>query len=163
MTMESLLCDLAACLCAELTPDGATEPDLCFCDVVPGQIFAHDYAWQCADSGKCGAAWVRLVTAYPASGLGIPAEPGRPCGVLLGADIELGVIRCLEQESNGEAPPAPVMNAAAIGEIGDMLAIRRAIACCPALADLDFALNTFQPIGPAGMVTGGTWSISVVL
>lgn len=161
MTPGDLLVDLASCLCAEFTPTGGTEPDLCFCDVAPGQTFAHDYVWECDD--KCGAAWVRLANAYPAVGVGVPAENRIGCGALLGFDIEIGVIRCLEQESTGEAPPAETMSAAALTQVDDLIAMRRAVMCCDALKDEDYSLNTYQPVGPQGMVVGGTWTLSVVL
>lgn len=160
MSLEEVLCDLAACLCAELTPAGAVEPDLCYCDVAPGAIFAHDYSWECDD--KCGAAWVRLANGYNAEGLGIPSQ-NQGCGTLVGMDIEMGVIRCLEQEERGKPPTAESMRAAFNQQISDMLAIRRAVRCCEALGDLDYLLGVYQPIGPTGMVVGGTWTITLVI
>jgi hypothetical protein len=162
MSVESLLTDLAACLCAELTPEDADGPDVCFCDVAPGQTFAHDYAWGCK-GGRCGAAWVRLASAYPAEGLGVPADSRTSgCGTGLGVDIEMGVIRCLKTPKDGTPPKAADMSAAALRQIADMLAIRRTIKCCPALEDIEFLLGTYQPIGPGGLVIGGTWTLSAV-
>jgi hypothetical protein len=163
VTIGEILASIAACVCAELTPDGADGPDVCFCDVVPGQVFAHDYVWGCEADGKCGAAWVRMITAYPAVGVGVPADKRPGCGFLLGVDVEIGVIRCLEAGENGNAPEAEVMNAAAMQEIDDMIAIRRAIMCCDALEDIDISLGNYQPTGPAGMVFGGTWALSLAL
>jgi hypothetical protein len=160
VSLASVLCDLAACLCAELTPPGASEPDLCFCDVVPGSIFAHDYAWECED--KCGAAWVRLASGYNAEGVGVPSV-SLGCTNFVGIDIEVGVIRCLVQEEAGQPPLAENMNAAATQQIADMLAMRRAIKCCEALVDLDYILGVYQPTGPQGMIVGGTWTITLAI
>lgn len=161
MSPYDLLCNLAACLCAELTPDGAPEPDLCFCGLVPGQVFAHDYAWEC--DSKCGAAWVRLVTAYPAEGVGVPAENRLGCGTLLGMDIEVGVIRCITQEPDGNPPTVEELETAAANQFADMIASRKAIKCCEGLQQYDHSLSVYQPLGPQGMVTGGAWVVSVAM
>lgn len=162
MNLNELLCDIAACLCAELTPDGAAEPDLCFCGVIPGQTFAHDYVWGC-NNGKCGAAWVKLMTAYPAVAPGVPDEQAGNCGFGLGIDVEIGTIRCVEQPADGSPPDEEMMAAAVRNQMSDLVAIRRAVACCDALADLDFILGNYVPIGPQGGIAGGTWAISVML
>lgn len=160
MSHYSLLCDIAACLCAELTPEGAPGSGLCFCGVAPGRTFAEDYIFGC--DSKCGAAWVRLITAYPADGPGLRAENPTRCGSFLGADIEVGVIRCVEQESDGAPPTEAAMEDATAQQIADMVAIRKALACCPSLNDLDYSLGHYTPSGPNGAVVGGTWTVSVV-
>lgn len=160
MDPYSLLVDLAACLCAELTDDG--EFDLCFCGVMPGQQFAQDYLWGC-DNGNCGAAWVRLITAYPADGVGEPAEEPQGCRNSLGIDIEIGVIRCIEQPADGEAPTEAMLAAAAVLQMADLMAVRKMLACCSTLQDFDYALGTYTPSGPQGAITGGRWTLSVLL
>lgn len=156
-TPYALLTDIAACLCAELG-DG-----LCFCGVVPGREFAHDYIWTCDTDGPCGAAWVRLVTAYPADGVGVRQQNPTGCGTSLGLDVEVGVLRCVEQPSNGKAPTEEMLAVAAEEQLGDLVAIRRMLSCCSSLTDLDYTLGTYTPIGPRGAVAGGTWSLSVLL
>lgn len=160
--LDELLCDLAACVCAQLTPDGADGPDLCFCGVAPGAQFAHDYTWECDQA--CGSAWVRVMTAYPTTGTGIPVDPTTGgCGTLLGVDIEVGVVRCLEAGPDGEPPSAEAMMNAARRQWSDMLAVRTAIRCCSALDPKDYILNSYQPIGPAGLLVGGTWTLSLAI
>jgi hypothetical protein len=161
MTPYELLCDLAACLCAELTPEGAPGPDLCFCGIAPGQQFAEDYIWGC--DTKCGSAWVRLITAYPADGVGAPADGVVGCGRGLGVDIEIGVLRCVEQPGDGSAPTEEMLAAASVAQMNDLLAVRRMIACCPSLNDVDYSLGVYTPVGPRGAVVGGRWTLSVLL
>lgn len=156
-----LLTELAACLCAELTPDGADEPDLCFCGVLPGRIAIADAGFECDNS--CGMAWVRLDAAYPATGPGVVAEQQNSCGSLLGLDIEIGVLRCYDTPADGSAPEGAALAASVALQNEGMMAIRRAIKCCEALSDVDYILGLFTPDGPQGGLVGGAWSLSVVL
>src|SRR5262245_47959666 len=101
----TVVSDLAACLCAEIetTPD---LPALCFCGVVPGEVAAQDYSGD-GSGGKCGMAWVRLASLYPASGVGEPNTNAGNCDAGLGADIEMGVMRCITVGDAMGNPPTP--------------------------------------------------------
>lgn len=155
MTPHEVLVDLAACLCASLTPDGEEEHGLCFCGILPGDNVAIDYIDDC---NTCGMAWVRLERAYPASGIGIAATDVTNCATPLGLDIELGVVRCISTGVNGEAPRPEDLLEAAEQMDADLLAIRRAISCCGEL-DVEYSVSEYQPIGPEGGVVG--WTVTV--
>jgi hypothetical protein len=161
----ALLCDLAACLCAELTPDGRNEPDLCFCGVIPGEIAdagMAGFGGSC-ESGECGMAWVRLEAAYPAETAGEVSVTANNCGTFLGLDIEIGVLRCVDCGEDGEPPTAAALEKAVAKQLADMEAMRSAVRCCDALADIDYRLGTYAPVGPQGCVAGGVWTVSVTL
>lgn len=157
MAISDVLTDLAACLCAELTPEGEEGPGLCFCGVLPGNQAALEYTWECDD--LCGMAWVRLALSYPANGIGIVDERPSNCGAELGVDIEVGIIRCLELPEDGEAPDGATMLASSIEQADDIEAIRRAIACCSPLAETGYILGPYQPYGPQGGIVGGWWTV----
>jgi hypothetical protein len=161
VTPYALLTDLAACLCNELTPEGEESHGLCFCGVMPGEVVAADAGWNCDD--LCGMAWTRLESSYPATSLGEFQGDENTCGTFLGLDIELGVLRCVEGGDNGEAPEAAEWERATELQLGDMVAMRRAVQCCPALEEIDFLLGTYSPIGPQGLVAGGIWTVSVLI
>lgn len=153
------LAELATCLCSELTKDGS--PGLCFCGLVPGDAAGDQYAGDCEQNGM---AWVRLVTAYPATGVAVPSETPGNCNDGLGFEIEVGAMRCISAgEDDGSPPSAEELLAATDLQIRDMMAMRRAILCCDALNPKDLLLNSYGPIGPAGILVGGVWTLSVML
>lgn len=159
--VSDLLTSLAACLCVEMQREGA--PELCYCGVVVGETATGDLAG-CSDNGPCGMAWVRLSGSYPSTVVGAAnVDPGN-CGKALGLDIELGVMRCVPvADDNGNPPhPAAIAEAAAL-QVEDMLAMRRAVACCDALPNTDVVMGTYAPVGPLGLLGGGVWPISVMV
>jgi hypothetical protein len=159
--VSDLLTSIAACLCAELTPDGQDGPDLCFCGVVAGEGVVADIGFECDD--RCGMAWVRLVTAYPAIQIGQFDQSGNTCGAFLGLDVEVGVLRCVEVAEGTDVPDPEDLIAQAVQQNDDMVLIRKAIACCTALDNVDYMLGTYTPIGPEGALGGGAWTLSVLL
>jgi hypothetical protein len=86
--------ELAACLSTELAAAGL--PDLCFIGVLPGQQVALDSCGGCGESGKCGQAWVRLITAYPSTTFPGPAESPK-ISTLLAYSLEVAVMRCAQR------------------------------------------------------------------
>lgn len=159
-----LLCSLAACVCAELTPTGRPGPDLCFCGVLPGDIADAGLAGldgNCEDG--CGMAWVRLESAYPAVSVGQVSTDENSCGTYLGLDIEIGTLRCIELGEDGEPPSAAAFETAVRQQLSDMEAVRRAVKCCDSLRDLDYLLGVYAPAGPQGGVAGGVWTVSVLI
>jgi hypothetical protein len=152
--------DLVTCLCDGLKDAGL--PDTCFCGVVPGEVAAQEYTGSCDDA--CGMAWVRLTAAYPSNSPGIPFETTGNCVVPLGADIEMGVTRCMTIGAEDGSPPTQdELGEATALQIMDMLAMRSAVLCCPSLTAKDYILGPYTPFGPQGGLVGGTWQVSVGL
>lgn len=160
MTVQSTLHALAECLCAQIATDDS--PAMCFCGVVPGDAAVADYAGDC--DTETGMAWVRLISTYPATGVGVPDERAGNCGAALGFDVEVGILRMMSVGDDLGNPPTAAEQLAAVDQqVKDMMTMRRAVACCPALPGKDFTLNTYTPQGPYGALVGGFWTISVVL
>lgn len=149
---------IRACLCTELaeSPGGET----CFCSLWPGLTVTADYC-TCKGGGNCGQAWVRLVEVYPYA-----AYPQRQfdakCSAGLAMTVELGVYRCMPT-GTGTRPPDSAQQAEATRiQLGDWQAMRRTLACCPALARREVVLGSYTPRGQGGC-GGGTLQGTVKL
>lgn len=153
------LTDLAACLCAQIEEDGL--PPTCFCGVIPGDVAVGDYAGDCDVS--CGMAWVRLITSYPATGVGAADETAGNCSASLGVDIEVGIMRCMDVHEDGTPLSAEELLEVARLQTADMMAMWRAVFCCNSLSNKDFILNAYQPLGPMGGLVGGAFVLRTVL
>ena len=158
--VSDLLESLATCLCAQISADGS--PETCFCGVIPGTVADASYMGDCAS--KCGMAWVRMSAIYPATTVGQLDESSQNCGALLGIDIEVGMMRCVEIGSDDGSPPTP----ASLLEDShqqhiDAMTMWRAVACCGDLTSKDYRLGPYVPIGPDGGYMGGAWTVSVML
>lgn len=140
---------LAACLCEEL------ESPTCFCGVFAGAD-PYDAMGEC-EGDNCGQAWVRLLAVYPSGGVGVPNTSLNNCGAGLSYDIEIGVLRCapIQEEAYTEAE----MLEFAQKQYSDMLAMRRAVACCDALEE--YIMAAYAPVGPDGGVIGGVWNLTL--
>lgn len=146
---------LGACLCEQIRADGL--PETCFCGIVPGEAAVAAYAGDCAK--KCGMAWVRMGAVYPASGVGIANEEPKNCGSGIGYGVEVGILRCAHTGTAEQMPtPAEQMMDAQL-QVADMLAMRRAVACCP--GSTDWILGIYTPTGPQGGLVGGFWSLEM--
>lgn len=157
-TITAILTDLATCLCAQIITDGL--PAVCFCGVVPGEQVSLDYVGDCEDA--CGMAWVRMVTIYPSTVVGQPSTFPGNCGLGLGLDVELGIMRCISVGGeDGQPPSPPELTAAAVLQQADVMAMWRAIACCR--TSKDWVINTYTPLGPEGGIVGGTLSMSILV
>lgn len=150
---------LVTCLCAQIVADGGVEP--CFCGLMPGEVPLADYT--SCDGSQDGMAWVRLVNAYPSVQLGAATTQPGNCGAMLGADIEVGVLRNMPAgDDRGNPPTLAQMNAAVIQAVNDAASARRAILCCnDSLAGIDVMLGQWSPMGPQGGLVGGTWTLAV--
>lgn len=148
---------LAACLCEQIT--ASNLPETCFCGVVPGDQVPGFYAGNC--NKKCGMAWTRLVNVYPSATIGQPSQQPNNCGIGTGVSVELGMLRCAHVGTEDRPPTPAEQMADAQLQIADMLAMRRAVACCPGSAD--FVLGVYTPTGPQGGLVGGVWSIDLWL
>jgi hypothetical protein len=155
-----LLTDLAGCLCEQIREDGLQEP--CFCGVMPGERVAFDYVGNCEDQD--GMAWTRLITAYPAAGVGRVNQTVNNCNSTLGIEVEIGLLRSAPtMEAEGEPPSEGSQLETTALQIADMLAMARAVQCCFGNKDYDYILSQYRPFGPMGFAVGGTYSLMVAL
>lgn len=146
--IATVLAELATCLCAEL------ENPTCFCGVLPaGEPI--DAMGECDDE-RCGQAWVRLTTAYPASSVGEPDLSLNNCGKSMSFEAEIGVLRCypVTEETPGEVD----MLAVAQRQVEDMRAMERAVVCCNSLDE--YILGSYTPVGP-NTVIGGVFDLRI--
>jgi hypothetical protein len=158
--VETLLTTLAGCLCEEIRTANLPEP--CWCGVMPGARIAVDYVGMCEEQD--GMAWTRLSLAYPASAVGVPNQTMKNCSGGLGIEIELGVMRSSPtMTDDGEPPSEAAQLAAAQVQVGDMLAMMRAVACCTELQEYDYIMSQYAPVGPEGFAVGGTFTVMVAL
>jgi hypothetical protein len=160
MTSPSvLLTALAQCLCEALSDDDYHYPIPCFCGVIPGTQVIEEMSSGCSDQ-RNGIAWVRLVSTYPSVSVGQQDTRLGNCGVGLGMDVEVGLVREHSAYYEGDALTVEEMASQAVWQHDDMLAVRRAIVCCEALED--FILGPYQPYGQGGLI-GGAWIVHVGL
>lgn len=152
--------ELAECLCAQIQDPDNGVPDVCFCGIVPGDQAVGDYAGDC--NTKCGMAWVRLAGMYPMAILGTPdATPGN-CGVGVGIDVEMGIMRCIDfGDEQGNMPPPADLLAATQLQIADALIMRKALFCCDAIPAKEAIMSAYTPVGPLGGLVGGTILVSM--
>jgi hypothetical protein len=152
--------ELALCLCSQIADPENGVPDVCFCGLVPGEQAIANYAGDCKD--KCGMAWVRLISMYPMASIGIPdATPGN-CGVGVGIDVEMGILRCISVgDEVGNLPsPGELLEATQL-QIADAMVMRKAVYCCDAIPSKEAILATYTPNGPLGGLVGGTMIVSM--
>lgn len=156
-TIESTVVELATCLCAEIADPVNNVPDVCFCGVIPGEAASAMYGGDCTK--KCGMAWVRMVTAYGAAGVGnVVTTPGN-CSTGIGFDVEMGMLRCTPIGEATKPPKPEELLASAQLQLADMMVMRKAVACCP--GSRDWSLGAYTPMGPGGGLVGGFWVISM--
>lgn len=153
-----LLTTLAACLCEQI--DKSDDPPTCFCGVIPGDVAVGEYAGDCDD--VCGMAWVRLVSAYPATGVGVPNDTVGNCSASLGMDIELGIMRCHPVHEDGSGMTDGELAEVTRLQTSDMMTMWRAVVCCDALNTKDYILSGYTPMGPMGGLVGGAFTVRTV-
>ena len=152
--------ELAECLCAQIQDPENGVPDVCFCGIVPGEQAVGNYAGDC--NTVCGMAWVRLVGMYPMSAIGVPDSTAGNCGVGVGIDVEMGILRCISIGGEDGSLPSPVeMLEATQLQIADALIMRKAVLCCDAIPSKEAILAVYTPTGPLGGLVGGTMQVSM--
>lgn len=155
MDVYGTMVSLAACLCAENTECGS--PDLCYCGVTPGSVPIDLSGMECDPAGQ---GWVRLTTATPSNRAGLAEQqPGVLTG--LGVGLEVGILRHFPIQS--EPLSDEEVTEATEQQITDMMTIYRAITCCDALNRQDYLLGVYSPLGPAGGLVGGQWTLTLSL
>lgn len=153
--------DLAACLCAQIADPENGVPDVCFCGIMPGDQAVGDYGGDCKVA--CGLAWVRLVSLYPMAVIGAPDPTPGNCGVGVGIDVEMGIMRCISigNDVTGELPSAAELLEAAQLQFADALVMRKALFCCDAIPTKEGIMTVYTPAGPMGGLVGGTVTVSL--
>lgn len=139
---------LQQCVCEEITKRGL--PSVCFCGVVPGATPVFDFAEE-------GMAWVRLANSFPAVAFPSQDQTLRSCGSPLAYQLEVGIVRCVEVNEDGEAPTLEQQFEATRLQMADMEAMRYAIQCC--LPNASKILGNYTPYGPQGAAVGGWWNL----
>lgn len=153
----TLLTDLQACLCSELTPEGEDRAPLCLCVPVPGAFPGHAYAGQGND-----VAWVRLADYFPSNTPGVQAP--LPFSSANGRTllIEMGVVRCHAVPERLEYDE-DLLTEIWTAQMRDLGAMERALACCTGRSwDANqFVIGNYRAIGLEGDMAGGMLSIAM--
>lgn len=154
---------LAECLCEQIQDPSNGVPDVCSCGVIAGDSMAPGFIdGNC--NVACGAAWVRVTTIYPMKGIGNPDTTVGNCGAGVGADIEMGIVRCMDVGGvDGAGPSAESMLAAAQLQYADAMVMRKAVQCCPGFPARESIMGSYAPVGPAGGMVGGMWTVRVAI
>lgn len=147
---------LAVCLCAQIIADGS--PATCFCGVSPGSGFSPDLL-QCEDTESCGIAFVQLQSSYPSQTVGVVDQTPGNCGVTIGFDAVIGVLRCFPLQDDGSNPPPETQLELFRQQTLDMESMRRALICCDWLPSKDVIVGQYTPVGPEGELIGGTFQL----
>lgn len=157
--LDEVIKALHSCLCAQIEADGH---GVCACIIAVGEAVLADYA-SSDECGVCGMGWVRLTESYPSVQLGAANQQPGNCEVMLGADFEIGIMRCSPVGDEEGNPPDP-SEWAALSEFvaADIDTMRRAILCCNnSLDNTDIMLGQYTPVGPQGGLVGGVWTLAV--
>lgn len=159
----SQMAAIAECLCAQIKENDL--PGLCFCGILGGDgPYDMTGVGDDCEEGGCGQAWVRFVTGYPSTEVGVALQTPNNCKSNgFGYDLEVGITRCVTIPDDGEAMDHAEMLAASQLQIADMLTMQQALLCCNALNSEDFVLGAYIPIGPEGGILGGRWILSITL
>lgn len=149
------LSKLSSCLCAAIEEAGV-DP-VCFCGVMPGVAVALDYTnFGCKTSD--GMAWVRLSTEYLTEAFPNPLVRESKCGTEIAFVAEVGMVRSMPLNDDGEPPDAATMMAAAERQITEASIMRKAVVCCLKSGSI---LGAYTPVGPDGGAIGGSWLVSI--
>ena len=159
--LDELLITLASCLCSQI--EESDGPGVCFCGVVPGEAVIFDYAGDCTDT-TCGMAWARLITVYPATGVGLPNVLPGNCNGTLGVDIELGIVRCASIGDDRGNPPSPSeLTEQTLQQVADAILLFRAVQCCEMVNPKDAVVSAYTPVGPDGGMVGGAITVMTLV
>lgn len=139
---------------------GNALEDICSYGLTIGEEyvpFDPDPEDECDDEEvQCSQAWVRVVSVV-ATKLSESFD-GSDCASTLALELEVGVIRCVPIEEDGEAPKASDVLIAALQAMTDMNTIHCAAFGCEVWESL--SAGQWVPFGPLGGQHGGTWSFT---
>lgn len=152
---------------------GESLDGICSYSLIIGQSYVpfmpdadEDDGEACEDSEYgCNQAWVRVETVSTAATAGNTALDGTNCDVVWRLALEVGVLRCITIEGEGEAPTSSDLLEAAMQSMDDMSALHKAAFDCKAADDQPLWLSIedgeWIPLGPLGGQYGGTWLFTV--
>lgn len=149
--VESILIELADCLCQEIRKREMPTP--CFCGVLPGEEAPLVYCNAC----QGGQAWTRLV------GLGEPngdlSIPTNMCAGIIVVQIEMGMVSgFVPVDDDGEAVDFAAQMAATSRQLEQMDAMYHVLTCCPLTMQEKVSALAYTPLGPDGTCLGGVWT-----
>jgi hypothetical protein len=142
--------DLLTCVCAEIE---AVKP-VCECMILPGFEAAFYFCYECAE-GKCGMAWVNLITAYPYQTFPEPIIDTR-CMYPLALVAQIGAVRCMPMPDEQGTVEKTDLEEATVLQMADMWALYRAVNCCGVKSK---AIGQWTSLGPDGDCVGGMWTV----
>lgn len=140
---------------------GTAFDDICSYSLTIGDSyvpFLPDDEDECEDGDEmCSQIWVRVTDVTPRN-VSDSFEGGDGCFAGMDFGLEVGVVRCIEVEANGEAPTATQVLEAAVQSMEDM----NRIYCAAMGCEVFDALNAgqWQPFGPEGGQYGGFWTFT---
>jgi hypothetical protein len=146
------LTELLACLKAEYDK---CDYDLCYLGIQSGEVADLTAA------GVCGAmSWVRLSNMLPTA---ITTDGGQRCSVALTLEIQVGYATTYEIDEEGEPRTADEDLDLAQRVIDAQMLMFKAIMCCDWAGrnKRSVAIGNWAPLGPEGLVVGGTWTVNV--
>lgn len=142
---------------------GSAFDDICSYGLTIGDTyvpFDPDPEDECAlEEALCSQVWVRVDSIQPAPG-GLDGWGG-DCAVSLRAELEVGVIRCVDIPEDGEAPTATDVLVASMQAMEDMNRVFCAAMSCEVWDSI--MVGSWQPTGPLGGQYGGIWTFTVDL
>lgn len=143
---------------------GEALVDVCSYSLTIGETyvpFDPDEDSDCSpDDAACSQAWVR-VTGVQAVYVQDSFEGNEGCSAELSIGLEVGVTRCTEIPTNGEAPSESDVLAYALQSMTDMQAIYCAAMACEVWESI--TSGQWTPSGPLGGLYGGVWTFTVEL
>lgn len=152
-----VLDELRACLCAALA-----ESAPCFCGVLVGQDIPVEYAGDCEN---CGAAYVRLSSAFPSSDTFPQQDISAGCSSVRAYSVYVGIVRCSPiGDESGEPPSPEEADAHARLMLSDMDAIWKAITCWFSGAyedEIQCVVGMFTPLPTQGGISGGEQELTI--
>lgn len=138
-------------------------PDICSYSLTIGDDympFRPDEDDDCdddAEDGACSQMWVRVESIVPTSVS--ESFSGDDCTAELSINLEVGIMRCVTVEADGEAPRATDMLLAAVQAMEDMNAMFCAAMSCEVWDSI--SVGQWTPDGPLGGQYGGRWTFTV--
>ena len=149
--VESILVELADCLCREIAK--REMPDPCFCGVLPGDEAPLVYCNAC----QGGQAWTRLI------GVGEPnadrSVPTNMCSGIIVVQVEMGMVSgFMPVTEDGEPVDFSVQLAATSRQLEEMDTMYHVLTCCDLSMKEKVSAVAYSPIGPDGTCLGGVWT-----
>lgn len=139
---------------------GEAIPDVCSYGLTIGETYVPfdpdpDDEGCDEEDAMCSQIWVRVTSVD----VDQPESWGNDCASTMNIGLEVGILRCIEIESGGEAPTASEVLAASMQSMTDMRAMYCAAMSTEVWDGID--VGQWSPIGPMGGQYGGAWTFTV--